>query len=56
MDKNDKRTNEGEGASSSSSPPLKRQKIGDASSSTAVSTDEMAAQILQLKQRLQSSK
>jgi hypothetical protein len=55
MAKNKKRANEGDGASSSSSPPLKRQKIGVASSSTAVSNDEMAAQILQLQQRLQSS-
>jgi hypothetical protein len=56
MDKNKKRTNEGEGgASSSSSPPLKRQKIGAASFSTAVSVDEMAARNLLLEQRLQSS-
>ena len=55
MAKNKKRTNEGEGASSASPPPLKRQKIGAASSSTAVSVDEMAAQILQLQQRLQSA-
>jgi hypothetical protein len=54
MAKNKKRAN-GEGASSSSSPPLKRQKIGGASSSTAVSINEMAAQILQFQQRLQSS-
>ena len=55
MAKNKKRTNDGAGADSSSSPPLKRQKIAAASSFTAVSTDEMAAQILQLQQRLQSS-
>jgi hypothetical protein len=54
MAKNKKRANEGDGASSSSSPPLKRQKIGAASSSTAVS-DGTAAQILQLQQRLQSA-
>jgi hypothetical protein len=42
-------------SSSSSSPPAKRQKIGVASSSTAVSINEMAAQILQFQQRLQSS-
>ena len=45
-----KRANE-EGPSSS--PPLKRQKINAASTSTAVSTDEMAARIRQLEQRLQ---
>jgi hypothetical protein len=39
---------EGEGASSSSSPPLKRQKTGAASASTVVSIDEIAAQISQL--------
>ena len=50
-----KRANEVEGAGVSSSPPLKRQKIGAASSSTAVCTDEMAARILQLEQRLQSA-
>ena len=48
-----KRANEGAG--SASSPPLKRQKIGAASSSTAVSVDEMAAQNLLLAQRLQSA-
>jgi hypothetical protein len=51
---NKKRVNEGEGAGSSSSPPLKRQKIGVASSSTAVS-DGTAARIRQLEQRLQSA-
>jgi hypothetical protein len=51
-----KRANEGEGASSSSSPPLKRQKIGAASSSTAVvSNVGTAARIRQLEQRLQSA-
>ena len=54
MVKNKKRANEGEGAGSASPPPLKRQKIGAASSSTAVS-DEMAARNLLLEQRLQSS-
>ena len=54
MAKNKKRANDGEGASCSSSPPLKRQKIGAVSSSTAVS-DELAARIRQLEQRLQSS-
>jgi hypothetical protein len=39
----------------SSSPPLKRQKIGAASSSTAVYIDDTAARIRQLEQRLQSS-
>ena len=53
MAKNKKRANEGDGASSSSSPPLKRQKIGAASSSTDVSIDEMAARNLLLEQRLQ---
>jgi hypothetical protein len=43
-----------DGEGSSSSPPLKRQKIVAASSSVSVS-DEMAAENLQLKQRLQSS-
>ena len=51
MAKNGKRTNEGEG-SSSASPPLKRQKIAAASSSTVV-TDGTAARIRQLEQRLQ---
>ena len=56
MAKNKKRVNDGEGgASSSSSPPLKRQKIGAASSFSAVSVDEMAARNLLLEQRLQSS-
>ena len=54
MAKNKKRANEGEGAGSASPPPLKRQKIIAASSSTAVS-DDTAAQILQLQQRLQSA-
>jgi hypothetical protein len=54
MAKNKKRANEGEGAGSASPPPLKRQKIAAASSSTAVS-DNTAAQILQLQQRLQSA-
>jgi len=49
MAQNNKRTNDG----SASLPPLKRQKIGAASSSSAVSTS--AAQILQLQQRLQSA-
>ena len=48
MAQNKKRTNEGDAP-----PPLKRQKT--ASSSSAVSVDEMAAQILQLQQRLQSA-
>ena len=55
MAKNKKRANESEGAGSASPPLLKRQKIGAASASISVSNDEMAAQILQLKQRLQSS-
>ena len=55
MAKNKKRANDGEGASCSSSPPFKRQKIGAASSSSAVSVDEMAARNLLLEQRLQSS-
>jgi hypothetical protein len=54
MAKNKKRANEGEGASGSSSPPLKRQRIGAASSSTAVS-DDLVARVRQLEQRLQSS-
>ena len=52
---NGKRANEGEGAGSASSPPLKRQKIAAVSSSTAVSPDNTAAEILQLQQRLQSA-
>ena len=50
-----KRTNEGE-AGSASSPPLKQQKIvaaSSSSSSSSVSNEEMAAEMLQLKQRLQ---
>ena len=54
MAKNKKRANDGEGASCSSSPPLKRQKISAASSSSSIS-DEMAARNLVLEQRLQSS-
>tara|TARA_B110000444_G_scaffold159659_1_gene149303 strand:- start:350 stop:916 length:567 start_codon:yes stop_codon:yes gene_type:complete len=51
INKSKKRTNEGE-AGSASSPPLKRQKIGAASSSNSVLNEELAAQNLQLKQRL----
>jgi hypothetical protein len=52
-----KRTNEGE-AGSASSPPLKRQKIvaaSSSSSSNSISNEAMAAEMLQLKQRLQSA-
>ena len=51
MPKNKKRTNEADGGSGSSSPPLKRQKIVAA----AIFTDEMASRFLQLEQRLQSA-
>ena len=52
-----KRTNESE-AGSASLPPLKRQKIvaaSSSSSSSSVSNEELAAENLQLKQRLQSA-
>jgi hypothetical protein len=52
-----KRTNESE-AGSASSPPLKRQKIvaaSSSSSSSSISNEAMAAEMLQLKQRLQSA-
>jgi uncharacterized FlaG/YvyC family protein len=55
MAKNKKRANEGAGAGSASPPPLKRQKVVAASSSIAVSVDEMAARNLLLEQRLQSA-